>query len=580
MSSLIARCFAIVGIVLIFGLSDCSAGNVNALPAGTPAGAAQRHTRPGRLVLHVVIPKKKRHHRNARFISPATQSITVSLSGPTPFTTTVALMPSSQGCSGSGAGTFCTVTIPGLAAGDYTGSMSTWDTPGGTGNELSANQSVSFHVKPGTANTIKITLGGIPTGVAILPDADSSWTGNTSAGFSAGKCGGTLPKADRVSVFGVDADDNLILGAGAPVPTLASGNTAIVAVATPSPSSPNAFVLSHPLSSTAQGPVTLTATVTPPTDSGASAQQQAVSVTISGGTNICGFITEFSTNFSGPFGITAGPDGNLWFTESTGNRIAKITTSGTLTEYSTSGNAVPRGITAGPDGKLWFAEGDRNSIATSTTSGSITEYSASSSSNVFPDAITVGPDGNLWFTEFLGNSIGKMDTSGTLLAEYSAGLSAGAGAAGIAAGPDGNLWFTESNTSTIGKITTNGTITEYSAGITPNAAPTGIVAGPDGNLWFTECSGNRIGKITTSGTVTEYSVGITANSGLTGIAAGPDGNLWFTETGVDHIGKITTSGTVTEYSGITHGGLPAGIAVGSDGSLWFTECVNAIGRLQ
>ncbi len=27
-----------------------------------------------------------------------------------------------------------------------------------------------------------------------------------------------------------------------------------------------------------------------------------------------------------PFGITAGPDGNLWFTESSGNKIWRITT--------------------------------------------------------------------------------------------------------------------------------------------------------------------------------------------------------------------------------------------------------------
>jgi virginiamycin B lyase len=33
------------------------------------------------------------------------------------------------------------------------------------------------------------------------------------------------------------------------------------------------------------------------------------------------------------YGITLGSDGNLWFTERFANRIGKITTSGTITEY-------------------------------------------------------------------------------------------------------------------------------------------------------------------------------------------------------------------------------------------------------
>ena len=49
-------------------------------------------------------------------------------------------------------------------------------------------------------------------------------------------------------------------------------------------------------------------------------------------------ITEFSlpTAFSGPLGITAGPDGALWFTEAgTGgtSKIGRITTAGAITEF-------------------------------------------------------------------------------------------------------------------------------------------------------------------------------------------------------------------------------------------------------
>src|SRR5262245_47930815 len=47
-------------------------------------------------------------------------------------------------------------------------------------------------------------------------------------------------------------------------------------------------------------------------------------------------ITEYTitTGNSGPKGITAGPDGNIWFVENSTNKVAKITPTGTVTEYA------------------------------------------------------------------------------------------------------------------------------------------------------------------------------------------------------------------------------------------------------
>jgi virginiamycin B lyase len=72
-----------------------------------------------------------------------------------------------------------------------------------------------------------------------------------------------------------------------------------------------------------------------------------------------GTITEFlvPTADSNPWLITAGPDGNLWFTESYINHIGRITPQGTITEFAIPHpGSVPDGITAGPDGNLWFTE--------------------------------------------------------------------------------------------------------------------------------------------------------------------------------------------------------------------------------
>ena len=58
-----------------------------------------------------------------------------------------------------------------------------------------------------------------------------------------------------------------------------------------------------------------------------------------------------------PYGIAAGPDGNLWFTEYDGDRIGRITPAGVVTEFSAG---ITRTATdrdhGGPDGNLWFTE--------------------------------------------------------------------------------------------------------------------------------------------------------------------------------------------------------------------------------
>jgi virginiamycin B lyase len=61
-------------------------------------------------------------------------------------------------------------------------------------------------------------------------------------------------------------------------------------------------------------------------------------------------------------GITAGPDGNLWFCEARGAKIGRITPSGAITEFATP-HTAPSRITVGPDGNLWFTMIDGNSIA-------------------------------------------------------------------------------------------------------------------------------------------------------------------------------------------------------------------------
>lgn len=142
---------------------------------------------------------------------------------------------------------------------------------------------------------------------------------------------------------------------------------------------------------------------------------------------------------SGPNAIAAGPDGNLWFTQAEGSRIARMTTSGQLAgEWNLACGSYPFGITAGPDGNMWFVAGDGNRVGRITMGGEIKEWSLPSADS-YPTAIAAGPDGNMWFTQFKGNRIGRISTTTGEITEFA--LKRGSNPAGIVQGPDNAMWF-------------------------------------------------------------------------------------------------------------------------------------------
>ncbi len=124
---------------------------------------------------------------------------------------------------------------------------------------------------------------------------------------------------------------------------------------------------------------------------------------------ITGSVTEFPSAGSNSEGITAGPDGNLWFTEPGVAQIGRITPTGTITEFPiprTVADSSAIAITVGPDHNLWFTEYNNAQIGRMTPTGSLTEFPVTP--NTKPQAITVGPDGNLWFTEYDNGQIGRI----------------------------------------------------------------------------------------------------------------------------------------------------------------------------
>ena len=305
-----------------------------------------------------------------------------------------------------------------------------------------------------------------------------------------------------------------------------------------------------------------------------------------------GSVTEFSNGItanSAPQSITAGPDGNLWFTESAANKIGRITPTGVVTEFvnGLSAGSKPWGITSGPDGNLWFTERGTSKIGRITPQGVITEF-ATITPNAAPWGITAGSDGNLWFTENGVNSVGRITTAGVQLPEIPLCVGCAdnsTGGQGIVAGPDGNVWAVGNISNAVYQLPIGGTTPAvFTAGITAGAGLAGITVGSDNNLWFTEQAGNRVGRITVAGAATEFGIALGAQT-PTGIASGADGALWVGENGTGNNGnnlvRVTTAGAMTQYqNGIVANAGVYGVTAGPDGNLWFAESnSNRIGRM-
>lgn len=113
-------------------------------------------------------------------------------------------------------------------------------------------------------------------------------------------------------------------------------------------------------------------------------------------------------NGSFPQGVVAGPDKNMWIVERGTNKIGRMTTGGTLTEFNIpTSNAGAQYIIAGTDGALWFTEENANQLGRVTTSGSFSEFPIPTANSQPFDLATCptaceNAHGRIWITERIG----------------------------------------------------------------------------------------------------------------------------------------------------------------------------------
>lgn len=389
-------------------LAGCSAGG-GWQPLPTLGGAADHVSYSGTsAVLIVHVPHRR--HRRAHYVSPSTKSASLAIG-----TTIVdfGLTPSSPGCHTTLSETTCTIDLK-LKPGSYTGSLVTYDGPLGagkpTGKVLSANQSFPMKVQPGIANSIGVTLDGVPALMSFARTSGAIDVIGTTYNANIDLLGGSSSGSVKLTIY--DPDENAIVGPGAPTLSAVSAGGGFHAT-----HSGNTISIAAPASVTSNQ-TSLALTISSPacTQTGAQCAPsftigfEPVLAIVNGGTNTVlleagnskSTAPHYGTVSSGiyhPADVKFDKTGNLFV-------VNQSPSGGSVLEYVAPYNAAPKttitnGVTQpstldlAPNGSLAVAYGGVSTVLVFASPYNGTPVSISIAAN----AIAFDENNNLWIAE-------------------------------------------------------------------------------------------------------------------------------------------------------------------------------------
>jgi sugar lactone lactonase YvrE len=340
--------------------------------------------------------------------------------------------------------------------------------------------------------------------------------------------------------------------------------------------------------------------------------------TVSGSGNwesIDGYATEAS--YSGPSGISIDKSGNIYITDSLGDKIRKITPDGLVTSIAGSGNrgssdgigssasfSKPFGICLDPQGNLFVADVNNDKIRKISPQGVVSTFAGmghsvdgawNKANFSYLDQIAVDPNGNIYAADM--HKVRKISTYGTISTlagsgEWESIDGAGSDASftfvkGLVVSQDGNIYVTDSDISRVRKITFDGVVSTLAGSSSEwedidgagsdasfSSKISHIAEDANGNLYVADGGNHKIRKITPAGIVTTFAgsgeegaadgVGSEATFSYPyGIAVDPNGFVFVADGGNNKIRKISPTGVVSTFAGSGSIGSDNGIGLGA-----------------
>ena len=197
--------------------------------------------------------------------------------------------------------------------------------------------------------------------------------------------------------------------------------------------------------------------------------------------------------FSSPSAIAI--RGNVvYVTEDNNHRVQKFTTSGEyISTFGSSGSGQgqlsnPRGICIDPEGKVYVSEYSNNRISVFGADGSFDHHITGNLSN--PWGITFDPSGNLHVANYSTLNVAMFSPEGKFINVYG-GNDLSYYPSGIAIDPEGFIFVTEYSSM---NFTVFDSKHQYFTGITGLSNPVGITMDEDGNIYVCDSSNCQINK--------------------------------------------------------------------------------------
>ena len=555
---------------LVALLAGCAGTAMQSTPATSPAGGDLKLRRTGIATIRIRVPKKvRRAGRVPKYVSPATKGMTIAVGGPTSVNVTVALTPSATGCTSTSTNTICqlalTLTACPTSANCYTATIKTYDKvscttgctiPGGA-NELSAAQTVPFHVAAGGSTAIPLTLSGIPASIVAAP-LDVFTLAQSYPGSGYGtivELVGLGPHA--VIVQALDPDGNIIVGPGSPAFTITDakarprGIPPITVTIAPLPGWPTAFTLT-PQSTYGAGlaPLTITATYAgQPTDGCAQAgancfapltASMAEMLVVADSTGGFGqgqvrlfalgdskALAQLTTGINDPVALAADPNGNIFIGNGTGQSVVEYPAASTTRSARTFSGLPAQpviSLAADPSGNVYVGTSAGGGV------GAVNEFGASGNAPIGgitvggPVSMTCDANGRLYVADSSSHSLREYDS---LVLKVNVTGFGGPSAVAVGSGATPEVYVADAAGGALWRFPYNSSVSNGDLGASQSAPNPSLVAlDGKGNVYATNTSANSAQWVATGAwPVSSTATYAAAGSGASALAADPAGYL-------------------------------------------------------